>query len=85
MADWWLLAEAPDGLYWYTLSGGWVKSPIPVQAYGGALFDLSPMTVLDMSNLPTGNYSFNFGVDTNANGSLDLDALFVDAVGVTIQ
>ena len=58
-------------------------SPIPT--YGGALFDIASMTVLDSSNLPIGGYRMYFGVDTNADGALDLDVLFVDTVDVTIQ
>ena len=85
IADWWLVAEAPDGRYWYDLSGSWVKSVSPIPTYGGSMFDLAPMTVLNMSNLPGGSYRFNFGVDTNANGALDFDALFVDFVDVIIQ
>jgi hypothetical protein len=90
-ADWWLVAEAeaeaeaPNGRYWYDLSGSWVKSVSPIPTYGGALFDITSKTVLNSSNLPIGNYRFYFGVDTNANGVLDFDVLFVDTVDVTIQ
>ena len=84
-ADWWLVTEAPDGRYWYDLSGSWVKSVSPIPTYGGALFDITSMTVLNSSNLPIGSYRFYFGVDTNANGVLDIDVLFVDTVDVTIQ
>ncbi len=79
------MAEAPDGRYWYDLSGSWVKSASPIPTYGGALFDIESMTVLNSSNLPIGSYSIRFGVDTNANGILDFDVLFVDTVDVTIQ
>ena len=84
-ADWWLVAEAPDGRYWYDLSGSWVKSASPIPTYGGTLFDIASRTVLESSNLPIGSYRIDFGVDTNANGVLDFDALFVDSVDVDIQ
>ena len=84
-ADWWLVAEAPDGRYWYDISGIWVKSAVPIPTYTGPLFELAPMSVLNTSNLPVGIYRINFGVDTNANGALDFDVLLVDAVVVTIQ
>lgn len=84
-ADWWLVTEAPDGRYWYDLSGNWVKSATPISTYGGDLFDITSMTVLSSSNLPVGSYRISFGVDTNANGVLDLDVLIVDTVAVTIQ
>ena len=84
-ADWWLVAEAPDGRYWYDISGSWVKSAVPIPTYTGALFDLASREVLNSSNLPVGSYSIHFGVDTNANGTLDFDVLFVDTVDMTIQ
>lgn len=85
VADWWLMAEAPDGLYWYSLSGNWVKSETPIPTYDGALFDVTSLTVLDSNNLQVGDYRFYFGVDTIANGVLDLDALVADTVDVNIQ
>jgi hypothetical protein len=84
-ADWWLVAEAPDGRYWYDISGSWVKSAVPIPTYDGPLFDLASMEVLNSSNLPVGSYRINFGVDSSANGTLDFDVLFVDTVDVTIQ
>jgi hypothetical protein len=84
-ADWWLVAEAPDGRYWYDLGGSWVKSALPIPTHAGALFDVTSMTVLNSSNLPIGSYLIHFGVDTNANGVLDFDVLSVDTVDVTIQ
>ena len=84
-ADWWLVIEAPDGRYWYDLSGSWVKSASPIPTYGGALFDITSMTVLNSINLPIGSYRIYFGVDTNANGILDSDVLFSDTVDVNIQ
>jgi hypothetical protein len=86
-ADWWLVAEAPGGWFWYDLSGSWVESPLesPIPTYGGALFDVTSMTVLNSSNLPIGSYRIYFGVDTNANGVLDFDVLFADTVDVDIQ
>jgi hypothetical protein len=84
-ADWWLVIEAPNGRYWYDLNGSWVKSVSPIPTYGGALFDITSMAVLNRSNLPIGSYRFYFGVDTNANGVLDFDVLFADTVDVTIQ
>ena len=84
-ADWWLVIEAPNGRYWYDLSGSWVKSVSPIPTYGGALFDITSMTVLNSSNLPVGSYRIYFGVDTNANGVLDFDVLSVDTIDVTVQ
>ena len=84
-ADWWVAASSPFGRYWYTLSEGWVKSDSPKRAYGGPLIYLSPYNVLNNSNLPVGEYTFYFGVDTIMNGLLDFDKLSSDEVDVTIE
>ena len=82
-ADWWVAATSPFGLYWYTLDLGWVRSDTPIRVYGGPLFSLSPYTVLEMSTLPVGDYTFYFAVDDNMDDMLD--ATYLDSVLVTIQ
>jgi len=82
-ADWWLAAASSFGLYWYTLDNGWVQSNTPIHIYEGPLFNLSPYTVLEMSTLPVGNYTFYFAVDDNMDGLLD--ATYLDSVLVNIQ
>lgn len=82
-ADWWVAATSPFGLYWFTLDKGWVRSDAPIRVYGGPLFSLSPYTILEISTLPLGGYTFYFGVDDNMDGVLD--ATYVDSVLVTIQ
>ena len=81
-ADWWVAAISPFGLHWFTLDSGWIRSDTPVRAYGGALFDLS-LSILEISTLPVGNYTFYFAVDDNMDGLLD--ATYLDSVPVTIQ
>jgi len=76
--------ESPFGLYWFTLDMGWVRSDAPIRVSGGPLFSLSPYTVLEMSTLPVGMYTFYFGVDMIMNGSLDFNELYHDSVVVTI-
>jgi hypothetical protein len=46
--------------------------------------DLAYAELFNMSGLPTGTYTFYFGVDLNMNGSLDMDKLYYDSVNVTI-
>ena len=82
-ADWWVAATSPFGLYWFTLDSGWIRSDTPIRVYGGPLFDLSPFTILEMSTLPVGNYTFYFAVDDNMDGVLDATCL--DSVPVTVQ
>jgi hypothetical protein len=82
-ADWWLVAATPMGWYRYDAgSGTWVPGLAPT--YQGALFDLAPTEVLNMSGLPAGAYTFHFGVDLAANGSLDMDQAHSDSVDVTV-
>lgn len=80
-ADFWVWADSPFGTYWYTLNSAWVPSDSPIRVYGGALFNLSPYNVLDMS-LPNGAYTFNFSVD----GNMDevKNDTFMDSVSVTV-
>jgi hypothetical protein len=84
-ADWWVLADAGGGTwYYYSLSGAWY--PGAAVTHQGPLFNLTPpFEVLNMSGLPVGTYTFYFGVDMNMNGTIDSGDLFYDSVTVTIQ
>ena len=84
-ADWWVAATSPLGLYWFTLDSGWVRSDTPIRAYGGPLFTLFPYTILEMSTLPIGGYTFYFVVDMTMNGILDFSQLYHDGVEVNIE
>ncbi len=48
-ADWWVAAETPFGLYWYTTDQGWVRSDAPVRGYAGPLINLPPTTILSVN------------------------------------
>ena len=82
-ADWWVAATSPFGLYWFTLDKGWVRSDAPIRVYGGPLFSLSPYTILEISTLPIGDYTFYFAVDDNMDGILNVT--YLDTVLVNIQ
>ena len=84
-ADWWVLADAGGGTwYYYHLSGAWY--PGGSATYQGPLAALSPpYEVLNYTGLSPGTYGFYFGVDMNMNGTIDLGDLFYDSVIVTIQ
>jgi glucose/arabinose dehydrogenase len=84
-ADWWVLAAAPFGWYYYDLIN-W-KSGQSV-TYQGGLSGLAPYEVLNTSGLPAGGlplgaYIFYFGVDGNVNGVID-NPLYYDSVEVNI-
>ena len=81
-ADWWCLAYAPFGWYYYDDTGTWL--PGFYVSYQGPLFSLiPPLEVLSMYGLPIGGYTFYFGVDSNRNGNLD-EPLYYDSVEVNI-
>jgi len=83
LADWWVAAGSPLGLYWFTLDHGWVRSDAPIRVYGGPLFSLSSYPVLQISGLPIGEYTFYFAVDDNMDGILN--ATYLDTASVNIQ
>jgi len=82
-ADWWLAADTPFGLYFYTFSG-WV--PYTEPAYQHALFYLPTYEVFStsVSWLQEGTYTFYFGVDTVMDGIITWDSLYYDTVEVNI-
>jgi hypothetical protein len=82
-ADWWVLSDAPFGWYYYDAgSENWF--PGFKVSYQGPLFELTPpVEVLNTSDLPSGGYTFYFGVDGIRNGKLD-EPLYYDSVEVNI-
>ncbi len=87
-ADWWVVAAAPVGIYYYVYPDLWfaaagLEGIRP--AAQGALFDLAPAEVLAISGLGPGTYWFYFGVDPAPNGVVDYDTLRYAAVEVRVQ
>ena len=80
-ADWWVLADTPFGWYYDNLSSGW--QPGQTVTYMGPLTNLTSYEVMNMT-LPTGSYTFYFGIDANMNGSIDMGAIYYDSVDVTV-
>ncbi len=80
--DWWVAVDTPFGWYHYDLSSGWM--PGLFVTHQGPLSDLGTVTVLNMPGLPAGTYTFYFAVDTNRNGSLDIDSLYYNSVVVYV-
>jgi hypothetical protein len=88
-ADWWVLATAPTGEWYYYdypfLQWRYAGSLDNVStSYQGALNDIAPLEILTMDpdDLPEGKYVFYFGVDTIMNGSIDYDEVYYDSVEV---
>jgi len=82
-ADWWLAADTPFGLYFYTFDG-WRPYPVPV--HQGPLFYLDSYEVFSrtVSGLPAGTYTLYFGVDTGMDGDVTWDSVYYDTVEVNI-
>ena len=82
-AEWWLAADTPFGLYFFTFEG-WTTDWIP--AYQGPLFPLDSYEVLNMpvSGLPPGTYTLYFGVDTYMDRNVTWDSVYYDTVVVNI-
>ena len=95
-ADWWVAAKVSDT----STSDGWYYFDLSTLRFvfaGDSLFDLlatfqGPLSSLttfqvlniSVSGLPSGTYTFYFGVDMNMNGLLDLGSLNYDGVVVNI-
>jgi cysteinyl-tRNA synthetase len=78
-SDWWLVARAPQGWFYYSHPTGWsaAQGLEGIQpAYQGPLADLPGFDIPDMVlpgvDFSAGNYTFYFGVDRVRNGQLDL-------------
>jgi len=83
-ADFWLAADTPFGLYFFTFDG-WTDAWVP--GYQGQLCYLDPYEVIaDMpiSGLPAGPYTIYFGVDTVMDGNVTWDKAVYDTVEVNI-
>lgn len=89
-ADWWVAANTPLGWFYYNLASGWTFVGDPsglIVTYQGPLFDLIPAVEIlnfSVSGLPSGPYTFYFGVDTNMNGIIDFDELFFDSAEIEV-
>ncbi len=77
-ADWWMLAKAQSGEYFYLAESAMWAGPVPLSqahpALQSGLFPLSGQPVLQVQRLPPGKYQFYFGVD-EMNGIIDPDMI----------
>lgn len=82
-ADWYLAANTPVGWYYFNADSGSWREGVAV-SYQGALFNLPAVEVLNISGVPTGSYTFYFGVDTVMNGALNSEQLYYDLCIVAV-
>ena len=81
-ADWWLLANTPYGWFHYKPgNGAWVDGF--ECSFQCPLFNLDEFPVFDTA-LPPGVYTIYFGVDTDMNGSLDMDQACYETIKLNI-
>jgi len=82
-ADWWLAADTPFGLYFFTFEG-WTTDWVP--GYQGLLFHLDSFEVLNMpiSGFPAGTYTFYFCIDTNMDNNITWDSLYCDSIVINV-
>jgi len=80
-ADWWLVAVTPFGTYWYN-GVTWVAGYV-TPGHQGPLFALTDYEVT-LPTLPSGTYTFYFGVDLIPDGSVTYENLCFDSVTVTV-
>jgi hypothetical protein len=86
-ADWWLAAYTPFGWYYYVYPDQWYYASVLEDirpAYQGPLFDLSQFETLNITQLPSGAYTFYFGVDLDRNGIIDFDQLYLNSVSINV-
>ena len=83
-ADYWLFLQSPAGLAFLSLSG-WSVVPVPI--YQGILVSFPPPAIdlpTSLSSVPPGTYWLYFAVDTNRDGYLSLDQIYLDGVQVVV-
>ncbi len=76
-ADWWTII-----LYNDLVQNQW--TPVNINGFQYPLLPMTPVSLLNTSNLARGFYIFFFGIDLKANGVVDTDTLYHDIVGVLI-
>ena len=88
-ADWWVLyKDSSNNWKYYNLSAMVSTTSVTTSpTYQGNLGTLATYTVLSTTSLPTGTYTFYFGVDTTKDGVLTTGSsnLFYDSVSVVVQ
>ena len=68
IADWWVFAETPYGVFHYVPFDGWQYGM--ARSYQGPITELGAFKLFDMT-LPVGTYLFHFAVDTVPDGILN--------------
>ncbi|MBF0565024.1 MAG: hypothetical protein HQK89_07270 [Nitrospirae bacterium] len=83
-ADWWLYAATTAGSYYFDAKGGRGWTPGYAVAYQGALFNFPSSEVLNIGGLPSGSYTFSFGVDLTMDGKLT-NPSYISSVTINVS
>ena len=84
-ADWWLVHLTPDGgLHSFHLETMSFSQHTLASFLQTGLVDFPLLAVSMLSGLEIGTHTFCFGVDRVMNGELDIEALSVDCISVTV-
>ncbi|HDD44902.1 MAG TPA: hypothetical protein ENG63_08605 [Candidatus Desulfofervidus auxilii] len=78
-ADWWIVAKTPFGVFFYSYFQNKWDSNITT-AYQGKLQYISDLDLFTINQLPVGNYTIYFGVDTSRDGNITFEQLFYDYI-----
>jgi len=77
--DWWIFAEVNwTNHYYWSPSGSWKLSAVPIRSYNGPLFSTSDYTITN-GTLPAGWYIFTFALDSLNNS---YEGTFIDTVEI---
>jgi len=80
--DYWAILQNEGDFYHLNLSTGLWESGIEA-TFQGAILNL-PEYPIFQGQLPVGDYTYYFGVDTEMNGQLDMEHIQYDSIDVTV-
>ncbi|MCP5356962.1 MAG: hypothetical protein H7A06_02330 [Pseudomonadales bacterium] len=84
-AEWWLVAEAQGSYFSFdAATSNWVPGVTPVISTPAMTLGATSLFTFD-GGLPAGEYRFHFGLDSTPNNTLDLEALTVDSIEITVS
>ncbi|MBI2438527.1 MAG: right-handed parallel beta-helix repeat-containing protein [Lentisphaerae bacterium] len=84
-ADWWVVAQAPGGWYYYDYVSGLGWRPGVGVTFRGELLDLPNYEILNIAGLAEGTYVVYFGVDTIPDGQVSYSSLYYSSVTILVQ
>ncbi|BCG64911.1 MAG: hypothetical protein methR_P2704 [Methyloprofundus sp.] len=85
-ADWWIVKDGSSGLSYYDfVTNRWISNGNLLPSYQGGLQDISELPLFSLNSLDLGTQHIYFAVDTNMNGTIDIETLYYDVITVIIS